>query len=131
MGLFLWIVVGVACGYWSNVLAKEKGKPSPGGWAIVGFFFNVIPVIALYATHSKSEIQELLANKGVASSNQLEFTDFFLIADEFGSIKTKSGLLHISHFKDLNRDIKIPDNFESQEWIELDNHQIHVSHFKR
>lgn len=60
MTIVMWLVSGFIFGYWSNILAKEKGKPSPGLRAIAGFFLYVIPVVALHAVHSKSEIQKLL-----------------------------------------------------------------------
>ena len=42
-------VWGLVCAFWCRSLAKLCRKRELWAWGLCGFFFNIIPVIALYA----------------------------------------------------------------------------------
>ena len=47
MGIFIVLIAqAILCACLAGVVAKEKGHPEPSTWAIAGFFFSVIGLLA-------------------------------------------------------------------------------------
>lgn len=74
LSLFVYIAFSFIFSLWSCSLADTKGKSNIIGWGICGFFFNVIPVIALSALPSKAELMELM-NKQEPLTSPLSESD--------------------------------------------------------
>ena len=69
MGWVVFVLSGVLFAVWSYALAARCEKVAPWRWALCGFFFNVVPVIALYAAMPPQTRPETVPGEPPAPGN--------------------------------------------------------------